>query len=125
MQAASRRRHLRSKVTSFTFAHGEPPERCPKRFCPAEGVGSRVQGSGLQVKVSGLGFRVWGVGFRVYGVCGQGLRVQVSHPYLQGFGAGRSASSLPKGLVENKSGDTTPCRMTGVTLHSHVRYNEI
>ena len=24
-----------------------------------------------------------------------------------------------------KSGDTTPCRMTGVTLHSHVRYMEI
>jgi len=23
------------------------------------------------------------------------------------------------------SGDTTPCRMTGVTLHSHVRYKEI
>jgi len=23
------------------------------------------------------------------------------------------------------SGDTTPCRMTGVTLRSHVRYNEI
>jgi len=28
--------------------------------------------------------------------------------------------SLAKG-----SGDTTPCRMTGVTLHSHVRYKEI
>ena len=24
----------------------------------------------------------------------------------------------------NESGDTTPCRMTGVTLHSHVRQNE-
>ena len=23
------------------------------------------------------------------------------------------------------SGDTTPCRMTGATLHSHVRYTEI
>jgi len=23
------------------------------------------------------------------------------------------------------SGDTTPCGMTGVTLHSHVRYKEI
>ena len=23
------------------------------------------------------------------------------------------------------SGDTTPCRMTGVNLHSHVRYKEI
>ena len=23
------------------------------------------------------------------------------------------------------SGDTTPCRMTGVTLHRHVRYTEI
>ena len=23
------------------------------------------------------------------------------------------------------SGDTTPCRMTGVTLHSHVRYKEM
>ena len=22
-------------------------------------------------------------------------------------------------------GDTTPCRMTGMTLHSHVRYEEI
>ena len=25
---------------------------------------------------------------------------------------------------ESESGDTTPCRMTGVTLHSHVRYTE-
>ena len=24
----------------------------------------------------------------------------------------------------NKSGDTTPCKMTGVTLQSHVRYTE-
>jgi len=24
-----------------------------------------------------------------------------------------------------KSGDTTPCRMAGVALHSHVRYEEI
>jgi len=24
-----------------------------------------------------------------------------------------------------ESGDTTPCRMTGVTLHSHVRYKNI
>ena len=23
------------------------------------------------------------------------------------------------------AGDTTPCRMTGVTLHSHVRYKEV
>ena len=29
---------------------------------------------------------------------------------------------LPPGSF---SGDTTPCRMTGVTLHSHVHYNEI
>jgi len=26
---------------------------------------------------------------------------------------------------EPGSGDTTPCRMTGVTLPSHVRYKEI
>ena len=23
------------------------------------------------------------------------------------------------------SGDSTPCRMTGVTLHSHIRFNEL
>ena len=27
----------------------------------------------------------------------------------------------PQGRI---SGDTTPCRMTGVTLHSHVHYKE-
>ena len=37
---------------------------------------------------------------------------------------------VPPGVVKGKmqvfsSGDTTPCRMTGVTLHSHVRYKEI
>jgi len=29
------------------------------------------------------------------------------------------------GAGSSPSGDTTPCRMTGVTLHSHVRYKEI
>ena len=28
-------------------------------------------------------------------------------------------------LKVTPSGDTTPCRMTGVTLHSHVHYTEI
>ena len=27
--------------------------------------------------------------------------------------------------AEDQSGDTTPCRMAGVTLHSHVHYKEI
>ena len=29
------------------------------------------------------------------------------------------------GLTSEASGDATPCRTTGVTLHSHVRYKEI
>ena len=28
-------------------------------------------------------------------------------------------------VIRTNSGDTTPCRMTGVTLHSHVHYKEI
>ena len=37
------------------------------------------------------------------------------------------ASELWKafGVTTPSSGDTTPCRMTGVTVHSHVRYKEI
>ena len=29
------------------------------------------------------------------------------------------------GNPNKDSGDTTPCKMTGVTLHSHVHYKEI
>ena len=32
---------------------------------------------------------------------------------------------VPKVVWEGVSGDTTPCRMTGVALHSHVRYKEM
>ena len=34
-----------------------------------------------------------------------------------------SVVALP--LAESASGDTTPCRMTRMTLYSHVRYEEI
>ena len=35
------------------------------------------------------------------------------------------APTLPREFCLWGSGDTTPCRMTAVTLHSHVRYGEI
>ena len=34
----------------------------------------------------------------------------------------RCKCSRMRGTVDERSGDTIPCRMTGVTLHSHVRY---
>ena len=36
-------------------------------------------------------------------------------------GGGKAGGAKALG---QESGDTTPCRMTGVTLHSHVRYAE-
>ena len=41
----------------------------------------------------------------------------------------RNASQSATACVSNFggfwSGDTTPCRMTGVTLHSHFRYKDV
>jgi len=37
----------------------------------------------------------------------------------------RLSSHSPCCSSDQSFGDTTPCRMTGVTLHSHVRYKEI
>jgi len=36
----------------------------------------------------------------------------------------RDAESLRDFKQVGHSGDTTPCRMTGVTFHRHVHYNE-
>ena len=42
------------------------------------------------------------------------------------MGSISTAYSLKKQrFSEAESEDNTPCRMTGVTLHSHVRYEEI
>jgi len=42
------------------------------------------------------------------------------------FSLSRALSvSLSLSLSLSLSGDTTPYRMTGVTLHSHVRYKEM
>ena len=59
-------------------------------------------------------------------------------PWFRGLGCGdpqgRVRSDLAPGTQPRSpsrrpgadvSGDTTPCRMPGVTLHSHVRYKEI
>ena len=49
------------------------------------------------------------------------LRADCRTPHTQ-------TGANPKGKAareaRNLSGDATPCRMTGVTLHSHVRYKE-
>ena len=38
---------------------------------------------------------------------------------------GGKAKEAAQLKVRVNSGDTTPCRMTGVALHSHVHYKEI
>ena len=38
---------------------------------------------------------------------------------------GRAGLADSEVTPPGESGDTTPCRTTGVTLHSHVRYKEI
>ena len=38
---------------------------------------------------------------------------------------GCRGAGLRRGWEVRDSGDTTPCRMTGVTLHSHVHYKKI
>jgi len=43
---------------------------------------------------------------------------------VRGVRESGSVKSLPPSRAQ-ESGDTTPCRMTGVTLHSHVHYKEI
>ena len=85
---------------------------------PADLVNGSLLGVGSGDWVSIAGFRVSGFGSRVSSF---GLRVY-QHALLD-----NRDFAPPHGKVSGFqfSGDTTPCRMTGVTLHSHVCYKEI
>ena len=89
-----------------------------------EGSGFRVQGRGFRVGGSGLG--VQGRGFRVqgwgFGVVGPGLRIGGPRLQFQRLLQQRHHDPQAPGGFP---GDATPCRMTGVTSLSHVRYEEI
>ena len=99
------------------------------------GAGFRVQGSGFRVQESE--FRVQGSGFRVecsvFRVQGSGFRVQGSGLTGSGLRVSGQARTQHQTRYEcppaehrsfGLSGDTTPCRMTGVSLQSHVHYKQ-
>jgi len=73
-----------------------------------------------------LGLGVWGWGFGGVGCMPEREERPLALP-----GACARAGFSVEGLNRvdfaawRYSGDTTPCKMTGVTLHSHVHYKEI
>ena len=81
--------------------------------CGFNGLGGRVEGSVhfLECRVQLSGSRIQGVGPTV------SFRIWIQDVR---FGCGGRISPLCEEVFE--SGDTTPCRMTKVTSHSHVRY---
>ena len=56
---------------------------------------------------------------------GAGAGVVGGGEALVGKEIGELKAELIKVAARLTPGDTTPCRMTGVTLHSHVRYKDI